>query len=248
MKIYNIISKILLLLFIPQLLWAEPTITPPWQIGDKWSVKAVYHSIMNKNEWSEPVYWEYHVADIKQNGSETYYVIEVKEQNEKKLNLTARFTYQMECKKITCNGSEMSEKCNIPMLIKAEITKPRRGKASVHTLEYEKGVPVWTEQTLIPFDTPVFPLCSPSSHDFATIRKISDDLKAKENVTQEIRQIKDVKEIKEITNALSLEKEVTEIKCMKKNKVIFVQYWQANLPFPLFGWNENMKYWLVNGS
>jgi len=240
-EIYKTISVILFLLFIPQMLWAEKMIIfPAWQPGETWIVKAVYHSIMNKDEWSEPVFWEYKVTDIKDNGSEKYYIIDVKEQKESKLNLTARLTYQTECKKITC-GSEISEKCNIPILIKAEITKFRQGKESVNILEYEKGVPVWTEQTLIPFDTPVFPLCSESSLDFTVIRKISDELKVKETVRQDVQIVKGIKEIPDLLP----EKEIAEIKCVKKDKTIFVQYWSENIPFPLFGWNENMKYWLI---
>jgi len=240
-EIYKIISVILFLLIIPQILRAEKMIIyPAWQPGEKWIVKAVYHSLPNKDEWSEPVFWEYKVTDIKENGTEKYYIIDVKASDNNNLNLTARLTYRTECKKITCS-SETSEKCNIPIFIKAEISKSRLGKESVNILEYEKYVPVRTEQTLIPFDTPVFPLCSPSSLDFTLIRKISDELKVKETVRQDVKQVNGIKEIPDLTP----EKEITEIKCIKNDKTLFVQYWSENIPFPLFGWNENMRYWLV---
>lgn len=203
-------------------------IYPVWQVGDKWMVKAVYPSSMKKDAWSAPVYWEYNVVACEENGSKNCYAVEVRNHSAS-LKLTARLMY-------------VKDPPNL-FLSRAEITKTRRGKEIVKLLTYNKGIPVRTEQTLIPYDTPVFPLYSPSSADFAATKHITRELRTTDTLRQEIRQVSGTENLPD----WPVEKKLTEVKCTTANDEtpVFVQYWHKNLPWPVFGWNKNMKYWLV---
>ncbi len=218
---------------VPQIVRAD-MIYPVWQVGDKWMVKAVYPSSMKKDEWSAPVYWEYNVVTTcEENGSKNCYAVEVRDHSGS-LKLTARLTY-------------IKDSPNL-FLSHAEITKTRRGKEIVRVLTYPKGIPVRTEQTLIPYDTPVFPLRSPSSADFTTIKHVSQGLRATDILRQEVRQVGRAEDIPD----WPAEKELTEVRLFlgtdrvaNDETPVFVQYWHGNLPWPVFGRNRNMKYWLV---
>lgn len=198
---------------------------PVWQVGDRWIVKAVYHSHMNKDEWSQPVYWEYKIVSREGHGPGTYYTLEIKDLKAG-LKLTTRLMYRPE---------DLS-------LARAEIIKTRRGKQIVKILTHEGGAPVATEQTLTPYDTPVFPLHSPFSTDFSVTKSVSQGLKATETVRQEVRQVRGIKEIP----GWPEDQDLTEVKCTASDgTLIFVQYWDKNFPWPVFGQNRDMKYWLV---
>ncbi len=227
---------VFVLFCVPQFPKADMISCPAWQKGDRWLVKAVYPSPLKKNEWSAPVYWEYNVADDEKN----YYTVEVRKYSGG-LNLSARLTY--------AKDFDNSKNVQRLSLIKAEITKPRRGKEIVSILTYQKGIPVQTEQTLIPFDTPVFPLLSPFSEDFMTKKHVSQGLKVMDILRQEVRQVSGTEDIPDWPP----EKNLTQVKLIPASDQgydttetpIFVQYWHENLPWPVFGRNRNMKYWLV---
>ncbi|WP_207680963.1 hypothetical protein [Desulfonema magnum] len=212
---------------------ASDVICPAWKIGDKWLVKSVYQSPLKKDSWSAPVYWEYRVTGCEKSGSEDCYIISVKD-HDGSLNLTAKLTYRLE------RGEKSFA---VPVLVKSEIKKKRRGKPITKTLTYDKKIPIRTEQTLIPFDMPVFPLRFPSSDDFTVIKHVSQTLRTSEMLRQEVRKVQGgIKELPEWSG----KRELTEVKCISNNNaLIFVQYWCEDFLWPLFGRNGNMQYWLV---
>jgi len=196
---------------------------PAWQEGETWTVKAVYPSPL-KDEWSDPVFWEYRVVSREEDG-EGFYLIEINDQNGS-LKLSARLFYRRE---------DLS-------LARVEISKTRRGQEVVRVLTYERGYPVETEQTLTPFDTPVFPLFSPSSAQFSATRKVSEGLKTTETIKQEVRRVSGTEELPDWPT----ERELIEVRCTgDEGRIIFVQYWDRELPWPVYGENRNMKYWRV---
>ena len=216
---------VLLVLAGPPPVASADTFLPPWQAGDRWLVKAVYPSHLNKDEWSEPLFWEYKVVAREEHGPESYYILEIKDQKGG-LRLTTRLVYRLE---------DFS-------LARAEITKTRRGKQIVKVLTYERGAPVETEQSLTPFDTPVFPIHSPSSADFSVIKHVGNGLKATETVRQDVRKVSGTEELP----GWPEDRELTEVKCSASDgTIIFVQYWDKKLPWPVYCQNRNMKYWLV---
>ena len=222
--------KILWLAFILAIFGISPatgadTFLPVWQVGERWLVKVVYPSHLNEDEWSAPVYWEYKIVGREEHGSESCYVLEIKDQKGG-LKLSARFMYRLK---------DLS-------LARAEITKTRRGKQVVKVLTYERNIPILTEQTLTPYDKPVFPLHHPSSTDFSVTRKISPELKASETIRQEVRPAYAVAELPDWPG----DRKLIEVKCTAGDgTIIFIQYWNKNLPWPVYGQNRNMKYWLV---
>lgn len=217
----------LLLLFVlafPVRGAAEDGVSPVWKEGDAWLVRAVYRSHLDEDKWSEPVFWEYKIVGFEGDGSDGHYILEIRNR-EGRLKLTSRLVYRPE---------DLS-------LIRVEITKTRRGKEFVKVLTYNGGTPVVTEQTLTPYDTPVFPLTCPSSIDF-TVTKQIDRLKAVQTVRQKVRQVSGADELPDQPPG----RDLIEVKCHSEDgTLIFVQYWDKNLTWPLYGQNMNMKYWLV---
>jgi len=208
-------------------------IIPFWKLGDQWRVKAVYHSSLSKNHgWSEPIFWEYSVTEHKKQNSKHFYIVEIKSPDNK-MKSEAHLSYQADCGKKPCGLSHLS---------KVELTKIRRGSPFLKVFNYEKAFPVQTEQSLIPYDTPVFPLASPSSDTFAVLKQVTRELKAVNTLKQEVRQTLRPKELPRWPS----EKKLTQVTCSTdRDKLIFVQYWHKDFPWPLFGQNGNMKYWLV---
>lgn len=225
-KIWKILwpAVLLIVAYVPMAAGAD-TFLPVWQVGDRWLVKAVYHSPLNKDEWSAPVYWEYEIVGREEHGLESCYVLEIKDQKGG-LKLTTRLMYRLK---------DLS-------LARAEITKTRRGKQIVKVLTYERGAPVETKQSLTPFDTPVFPLYHLSSTDFSVTKNISQGLKVTNTLRQEVRQVCGAQELPDWPQ----DRDLTEVRCSATDgTLIFIQYWDKNLPWPVYGQNRNMKYWLV---
>ena len=216
----------LLLLFVlafPVRGAAEDGVSPVWKEGDTWLVKAVYRLHPDEDKWSGPVLWEYTIVGFDEDGSEGHYILEIRNQKGH-MKLTSRLIYRAE---------DLS-------LIRAEITKTRRGQEFVKVLTYHGGTPVVTEQTLTPYDIPVFPLTCPSSLDFEVTRQV-DQLKAVQNIRQEVRQVSGAEGLPDQLPGQDL----IEVKCIGKDGLIFEQYWDKNSPWPVYGRNGNMKYWLV---
>lgn len=207
--------------------WATgaDTFLPVWQVGERWLVKAVYPSHLNEDKWSAPVYWEYEIVGREKHGSESCYVLEINDQKGG-LKLRARLMYRLK---------DLS-------LARAEITRTRRGKQIIKVLTYERGAPVETKQSLTPFDTPVFPLHHPSSTDFSVTKNVSQGLKVANTLRQEVRQVCGAQELP----GWPEDRDLTEVRCSAiDGTLIFIQYWDKNLPWPVYGQNRNMKYWLV---
>lgn len=196
---------------------------PSWKAGDRWLVKAVYPSHTARDKWSEPVFWEYEIIGLEGDEPEGRYVIEIKDRDGR-LNLKTRLSY---------SAGDLS-------LVRAEISNIRRGDESVRVLTYDRGIPVLTEQTLTPFDFPVFPLTWPSSAEFSVTREI-DGLKAVQTVRQDVRLVTESDELPGLLPGSGL----IEVEYTGKDGFIFMQYWDKAYPWPVYGENINMKYWLV---
>ena len=196
---------------------------PTWKIGDRWLVKAVYLSHMDKEKWSGPVFWEYEVIGIEGEDQKRCYILEIRDRDGR-LNLNTRLEYR---------DKDLS-------LTKAKITKIRGGKELVRNLAFKGGIPVITEQTLTPYDSPVFPLMYQPSAEFSFKRQIGD-LEAVEVLRQDMREVSTVDGI-QVKPSCS---ELIEVKCIGKDGIVFIQYWDRAYPWPIYGRNVNMKYWVV---
>ena len=197
---------------------------PEWKIGDKWLVKAVYLSYLAEDKWSGPVFWEYEVPGLEGEGRKRCYILEIRDRDGR-LNMNTRLEYRDE---------DLS-------IARAVMTKKMRGgEEIVRSLTFKGGTPVITEQTLTPYDSPVFPLEYPSFTEFSVIRMI-DGLEAVEVIQQDVKEVSSMDEIQIQQSGNGL----IEVKCSGKDGIVFVQYWDMNFPWPVYGVNNNMKYWLV---
>lgn len=197
---------------------------PTWKTGDRWLVKAVYLSHMDKEKWSGPVFWEYEITGLEGEGREGSYIIEIRDRDGH-LNLKTRLVYSADDLK----------------LLSVEIEKKIRGKEYVKSMTFSSGdAPVVTEHTLTPYDSPVFPVVCPSLNEFSVKREV-DGLKSVQIVRQESRFVSITDEVPE----LPIEGKLIEIKCTGEEGFYFVQYWEIGFPWPVYGENNNMKYWLV---
>lgn len=225
MKRFMLNTIVFLLLFViifPFQAGAD-SFMPSWQAGDRWLVKAIYPSHAAGDKWSEPVFWDYEVIGLEGYGPEARYILEIRDRDGR-VNLKTRLAY---------SAGDLS-------LVRAEILSVRRGEESVRVLAYDGGTPVVTEQTLAPFDSPAFPLAWPSSAEFSVIRQI-DGLKDVRSVRQEVRWVTESDEVPGHLPGSRL----IEVKFTGKDGLIFVQYWDRAYPWPVYGENINMRYWLV---
>ncbi|HPQ43689.1 MAG TPA: hypothetical protein PKZ42_05610 [Syntrophales bacterium] len=201
---------------------AAESFIPEWNVGDHWTVQAVYRTSPEQDEWSQPVFWEYEIMDRIKKGDAEYLIMEIRDRDGL-LNLSSRLLYRVE---------------NLS-LASVEITKLRHGKESVRVLTREETAPAVTEQTLTPYDTPVFPLICPSSVDFTVTRHI-DGLKALRTIRQEVR----TSTVDELPGQVPGEG-LLEVTCIGTQETVFTQWWGSSFPWPVYGKNTNMKYWLV---
>ena len=200
-------------------------IFPAWKVGDCWQVRVVYPSPVADNEWSAPLYWNYRVAGREMEGTEERYIVDVSEQTGR-VGLKARLFYR----------------CADGSLAGVDMEKMSRGKIIGTTLVYEKGVPAVSERTLIPCDTPVFPLEAPSSSEYRITHAIGAGMKAEKVVRQDVRRVPNA----EGSSSPAADSPLFEVKCTDdKGSNLFLQRWCSHYPWPLYGENRNMRYWLV---
>ena len=201
--------------------WAADNFLPTWHTGDRWLVKAVYPMPFKEGQWSAPVLWEYRITGCR----EGCYILDITD-TKGFLKLSGRIFYRQD---------DLS-------LVRAEITRFRHGKPAVRILTYAGGTPIQTEHTLTPCDMPVFPLHLPSFTDYFVTRRIDQELKTRETVRQKASL---VRRTEELPGWLE-DRNLIEVKCLSEDgTLIFLQYWDENSPWPVYGENKNMKYWLV---
>ena len=220
-------AVVIVLLAVSTAAGSEGVFSPVWRVGDFWQVRVVYPSPSPAadGEWSAPVYWNYRVSGREMEGTEERYIVDVSEQVGR-VGLKARLFYR----------------CADGSLAGVDMEKMSRGKIIGTTLVYEKGVPAVSERTLTPCDTPVFPLHLPSSTDYVVTRRIDQELKIRETVRQEVRRVRGIEGLPDRLE----DRDLIEVRCLSEDgTLIFVQYWDENSPWPVYGRNRNMRYWLV---
>ena len=196
---------------------------PNWEIGETWTLETYYADKAVSNDWKGPFYWEYTVSDIVSvaNGEENekYYVVNVKEKTT--LNATGSLWYKL--------GSLCLNKIEI----KSDISK----KDDIdRTISYDQCGPVWTKRSLIPFDTPIFPLRIGSDENTKIKVDIGTGLKIVKNISQ-----------KTVAAENSEYSDMIEVVCedSRTGELLFRQQWRSGLPWAFFGENGNIRYSMV---
>jgi len=217
----------LCLLWMPSPLQSQECFTNFWRVGDRWAVKAVYRVEGKADRWSEPVYWEYEIRGVNTSVADECF----------ELSITPRSG------QVVKTGIRMLIRCRDLTPAVVEIPKKRRGKEYATVIRYSGSAPVETEQTLAPYDMPMFPLCSPSSSVFRFMRSIGEGLQQVKKIRQDVQVCSEhpVDVEKGVCN-----EELFEVTCFDDNgNIMFQQYWCAGSKWPLYGWNRDMRYWLV---
>lgn len=218
-----------LVLFLPAISLSNDFFYPTWQVGESWNVKAVYPHPVEKDQWSMPVLWTYRVEGLERGLSGDCLIIAVYRAEEEKEEPTLRLIYR--------SGDRR--------LMRAETTKILRGRKTLKILSYDGEYPVEAQQSPAPFDSPAFPLRIPSSLAFSVTKEMSGGLKKTETIRQEVQRVSGLEELKGLPEAYH-PKNLIEVRCEDVDgKVLFSQYWDETLPWPVYGQNSSMKYWLV---
>lgn len=217
----------LCLLCMPSPSRSQECFTTFWKVGDRWTVKAVYRVEGKADGWSKPVYWEYEIRGLNTSGDDECF----------ELSITPRSG------QIVKTGVRMLIRCRDLTPAVVEIPKNRRGKEYTTVIRYGGSAPVETEQTLAPYDMPVFPLCSSSSSAFRFMRSIGEGLQQVKKIRQDV-QVRSEHAVD--GEKIVCDERLFEVTCFDSNKnIMFQQYWCAGSKWPLYGWNRDMRYWLV---
>lgn len=197
--------------------------TPQWKPGDTWVVAVSYAQAFGSQKWSEPVYWNYSISDAgNEDGPEL--ILEARNHTDNSLGLRVWLSDEL-------------------TPVKVQTVRKIRGRKEIRETVPESDFPVLVGYTPTPFDFPVFPLEVPSTKNFTRIRSLSpaSELRTSENLCQESRSNIEIPERYDIEPQQLIEVKVLS----REQETLFLQYWDKNLPWPLYGENRNMKYRLV---
>jgi hypothetical protein len=211
---------------------AGDRIMPSWNIGDSWTVQAHYLQDSGRERWSEPVLWTYTVSDLAPLDNDTSlmcYVLEVVDKSGSS-GITAKLWYQKESYSLR----------------KAELVGVKHGNRTVKTLYFAENMPVSTSRTLIPFDTPVFPLRPGGEAITGTFSsEIDADLKVRKRFQQVVETAVDIPEDIRNQNPENTFLVTCHVQGAEK---LFEQFWVSEKPWPIFGINHQSKYILLENK
>lgn len=195
-----------------------------WNVGDRWFVNAVQRLPAAGDEWSAPIVWEYSVTARENRGNECFYIVDVTQRSGDGGH-HARLWYR----------------CEDRSLAKIEVNGGRNEKSRIMKLAFDDPVPVCTERSIIPFDSPLFPDEIPSIRHYQLSRNIGGSLLKKVDLKQEAKLYSG-----KVGFCPWVEgDDLVEIRCTQGQDVKFVQYWERGRPWAVCGDNRDVRYWLV---
>ena len=200
---------------------------PVWQEGQTWLVKVSYPDFSRKDEWSSPVVWRYTVVGESGVGAERLLIVEVSREGENASQAAAT---------LTVHATDMSPK-------EVETTKMRRGKPLSTTVKYEEKRPLITQTSMVPIDLPIFPLQLGERNGYPVTQELAGDLMRKREIIVDTTESR-IPESERAKSDTSAYFKVTV--AFDDGDILFTQYWKEGKPWPSFGMNGSMKYWLVD--
>lgn len=201
--------------------------TPQWKPGDTWMVEVSYAQVFGPEKWSEPILWLYSISEAEKS-EQPGIILEARNKTDNSVGLRVWLTGDL-------------------TPVKVQTFRKIRGKEKIRLTEPEPDFPLRVGYTPAPFDFPRFPLEVPSTETFTRIRALSlaGDLRTSETLHQKSRWINAVPESYGIEPRTG-SRDIIEVKVLSGEKdTLFCQYWDNNMPWPLYGENKNMKYRLV---
>lgn len=149
----NLLRSILLAAFVCVLaagaLFADEGFVPKWKVGDRWILEATYRDMRSPGDvWMPPLNWIFKVRAIKNIDGKDCYVVHVYPQN-KSLKVQAVMWLAVD---------------DLRPLRVIDIYPTAEGvKSSERDIDPSNAQPLLAEDTLVPYDLPVFPLVRPST-------------------------------------------------------------------------------------
>ena len=197
---------------------------PNWSNGKTWKVGVSYPDYTKKGEWTSPVFWKYKLTEG--TSSDEGYVIEIYPLSDETTPVTILHLHK----------EDLSPN-KIESLIR------RRGQIIRHETDFESIRPVITQTAMAPIDLPVFPLREGETTRYSVMQEVAGDLKRK----REIIVTKGIDRIPEsLTDDSGKASEFIKVTAAYNDgEVLFTQYWTEGKPWPSFGENNSMRYWLV---
>jgi hypothetical protein len=190
--------------------------------GRNWEVKAQYRSIGNNQGWLAPIRFLYSISAAGENGQH----IQVTDQSGDLIG-TIRFEEGFS-------------------LLEVDTLKQVRGKRVRRALSFNRAGPVKTTESPFPFDWPVFPLYPERTRDFPTLIRLDDGLTARRFIRQKVEAVT-ARDLPELVKRKETQGPVLKVTCVDSSGgLIFIQYWAEGLPWPVYGENSDMRYWLVS--
>jgi len=209
----SIVAAALLLLLWPVTIQADNGgIQPDWELGSSWEVTTRYQG-QDHGTWSTSVVWRYTVVAVPGRES-TGYMLDVK-MSHGGTGVTAQLLYREDYS-----------------LERVTIIRAIDGRKRQSSFTYDAGAPVMTSGSPFPFDTPLFPLVSPSKEIYETNRHMADGLSYRVGIRQTV--------VHDTDDGDSL-----RVTCEASSGNSFRQCWVPGVPWPVEGENAAMKYELV---
>ncbi|MBF0409371.1 MAG: hypothetical protein HQM10_18670 [Candidatus Riflebacteria bacterium] len=118
---------------------------PTWKVGDNWMIEAKYRNLISQeNEWLPPVTWKFSVRSEKVINGEPCWVLHISPVKRGKLKVQAVL---------------FLSKKDLHTVKKIDIF-PVKGKAQAKAKEFNaaRPSPLFSDESMIPYDLPVFPL------------------------------------------------------------------------------------------
>lgn len=195
---------------------------PGWEVGDHWNVEVAQKMPTSADGWSAPVVWEYRVAAMETYKGEQVYIVDV-----------------VPVSGDTGGGARLWYRFGDRSVAAVEVRG--RNEEVLMALSFDDAIPVATERSGIPFDSPVFPVEISSSERYEIKRGIGGGFVANVVLRQDAKRYSG-----ELAFCSSLAgDDLIEIRCTQGGEVSFVQYWDESAPWPVCGENRNLRYWLV---
>ena len=195
-----------------------------WDVGETWTLETYYATNNTASEWNGPYYWEYVVTEISTivgaPNNKRYYVVNVNERTNV-FDIAGTLWYD----------------CDSFCLKKVEIKSGASAKKKTdRNIDYDKCTPICTTLSIIPFDTPVFPIEIGSEKQMTIEKNIGDGLTVVRKISQTIE-----------PNENEEYGEIARVACMDgdSGELLFEQYWKGGMPWACYGENDNFKYKMV---
>ena len=127
--------------------------TPRWEVGTTWTVKTAFRRmyVMSPDAgglWSDPVRFDYRVTQKRADASGTTFTL-VAAPHKKTTGFETIITVV----------SDLSGKLSVRSVTARKL---RHGQIVSDRVDYATATPVFTENSIVPYDAPVFPLVKPA--------------------------------------------------------------------------------------